>query len=60
MMILVLALIGFGIYYMVKEQKGTGFRSDGKTGPDETLRQRYATGEIDEETFIRMMKTIKG
>ncbi|MCF8019190.1 conserved protein of unknown function [Petrocella atlantisensis] len=60
MMLLVFALIGFGIYYMVKEQKVTGFRSDAKTGPEETLKQRYATGEIDEETFTRMMKTIKG
>ncbi|PKM67513.1 MAG: hypothetical protein CVU95_07325 [Firmicutes bacterium HGW-Firmicutes-2] len=60
MMMLVWVLIGFGIYYMIKEQKGTGFRSDGRTGPEETLKQRYATGEIDEETFIRMMKTIKG
>jgi len=60
MMILIWVLIGFGVYYMIKEQKGSGFRSDGKTGPEETLKQRYVTGEIDEETFNRMMKTIKG
>ncbi|MDF1616086.1 SHOCT domain-containing protein [Petrocella sp. FN5] len=60
MMILIWALIGFGIYYMIREQKGSGFGNDVKTSPEEVLKQRYATGEIDEETFIRMMKTIKG
>jgi len=60
MMIFIWVLIGFGIYYMLKEQRGTGFRSGGQSGPEEVLKQRYATGEIDEETFVRMMKTIKG
>ena len=60
MMMLVWVLIGFGVYYMIKEQKGSGFRSGDKTGPEETLKQRYVNGEIDEETFNRMLKTIKG
>lgn len=64
MMIFVWLLIGFGIYYFVRNNKSTKVFSNndstpaGRT-PEDILMERYASGEIDEATFMRMKETIK-
>ncbi len=54
--LLILALLGIGIYYFVKERDGRSRdeHASGGRGSDsalEVLRQRYARGEIDKAEF---------
>lgn len=60
MMILLWLVIGFGIYYIVTNDKHnfSGGLSH-KPRPEEILKQRYVNGEIDEDTFNRMLQTIR-
>jgi putative membrane protein len=58
-MLLFLALLGFLVYL--------GFRAlerwEGRKGKDEaleTLRLRYAKGELDEETFRQLKRELEG
>ena len=60
MMILTWLLIGLVIYYLFVHKDGQEFRSSHKKGPEEILRERYANGEIDAETFRNMKDVLKG
>lgn len=59
MMIFIWILIGFGIYFLLKNRGGTNYKIDHGTDPEETLKQRYINGEIDEEMYTRMLKIIR-
>ncbi len=57
MMILLFLAIGFAIYYFTTEDKNRYRRTTGKL-PIEMLKQRFVSGEIDEETYKRTMKVL--
>lgn len=59
MMIIFWVAIGFGIYYLLKNKKDIDLNLNHKAGPEEILKQRYVNGEIDEETYSKMLKTIR-
>ena len=50
-------LIGLGVvvYFLVKEKK---IDIGGKSEAEETLKRRYVSGEIDEETYLKMKEII--
>ncbi len=58
MMILVWALIGFAVYYLVTNSKPDESKNNNKKDPVEALKQRYVSGEIDEETYRRTLKVL--
>lgn len=58
MMMFIWLLLGFGIYYLVTNKNRANTRSTYSKTPEEILKERYAIGEIDEETFERMKKNI--
>lgn len=52
--LLILGLVGYGIYYFVKEREGASRGSKAEPVGDpalRVLRERYARGEIDAEEF---------
>ena len=59
MMILFLVLIGFGIYYFIKNDTNSYYSmNQKKKSPEEILKERFVNGEIDEETYLKMKKTL--
>lgn len=59
MMILIWALIGFAIYYLITENKDDSKnKNNTKKDPVEILKLRYVNGEIDEETYHRTRKVL--
>ena len=66
MMILVILGIGLIVYYMMNSDKSVARYSGGSFGntnnqqvnPMALLEMRYAKGEIDEETFLKMKATL--
>ncbi len=71
MMILVWVIVGFGLYYFMKNTNGnnTGNESSNnhsgccstnknKKSPEEILKERFVNGEIDEETYLKMKDTL--
>lgn len=59
MMILVWLIIGVGIYYMIKNNEVINSKTSKDKIAEEILKQRYVRGEIDDESYIKMMKIIK-
>lgn len=59
MMILILILFGFAIYYFLKDNKSFE-RKDNKASMDsiEILKLRYVNGEIDHETYKKMLEAL--
>lgn len=72
MMIIFWGIIGYVIYLAIRgnETSGrqtvfqsglSGFGSDSsKYNAEATLKSRYAKGEIDEDTYLRMLRNIRG
>ena len=58
-MILVWLIIGIGIYYMIKNNEVINNKTSKDKIAEEMLKQRYVRGEIDDESYIKMMKVIK-
>lgn len=58
MMILIWVLIGFAVYYFIKNNKADENRNKSKADPVEALKLRYINGEIDEETYRRTLKVL--
>jgi uncharacterized membrane protein len=58
MMILLWILIGFGIYYFIKDNRIVKEQNKKGKTPDDILRERYVNGEIDEAMFEKMKITI--
>jgi putative membrane protein len=59
MWLIVLILIGVGIYFLFQVSKSKG--SDGSINetPLDTLKKRYAKGEIDKDEFDRKKKDLE-
>jgi putative membrane protein len=55
--ILSAALIAIVVWAVLKTQSGQG---SGSESPEEILKRRYAKGEIDRETYQRMLTDLKG
>lgn len=49
-------LIGAIVWMVLSPRRGAGAARE---GPDEMLRRRYAEGEIDRETYQRMLADLK-
>jgi len=58
MMFLVIIGIGVLVYYSMNNNKVSQPSAASATRPLELLEMRYAKGEIDEETFLRMKSTL--
>lgn len=58
MMIFIWILVGLGIYYFLKNKNGESFQSGQRNSPVEVLKLRYANGEIDKETYIKILESI--
>ena len=58
MMFLVIIGIGVLVYYSMNNNKVSQPSAAPATRPLELLEMRYAKGEIDEETFLRMKSTL--
>ena len=61
MMIIIALLIGVLVYYLVtgKDNIQFGDKNEKKKSPVEVLKNRYANGEIDEETYRRMLTVLE-
>lgn len=60
MMILWVIVIGFVVYYVLKGDKsGIVVQKNDKASAMEVLDNRYAKGEIDEETYKKMKENLK-
>jgi putative membrane protein len=59
--ILVLVIVGFGIYWIFKgDKKCFTTSSEDKNSALDLLNDRFAKGEIDEDTYRKMKEVIKG
>ena len=58
MMILTWLLIGLVIYYLFVNKDGGELGLPNKKSPEEVLRERFANGEIDAETFKNMKEVL--
>ena len=56
MMYLPLLLIGGVVYDMYAQQNGSTIV---RKNPETILKERFARGEIDEATYLRMLETLK-
>lgn len=58
-MIFIWIVIGLLIYYMYKNNTQTSIDAPKRSNAEEILKERYVSGEIDDETYEKMKKTIK-
>ena len=59
MMILLWIIIGFAVYYLMRNNAGGCCSTkQNKKDPEEILKERFAKGEIDEETYLKMKEAL--
>ena len=59
MMILIWIIVGFGIYYFLKNNTSSCCSTNkNQKSPEEILKERFVNGEIDEETYLKMKNTL--
>ncbi len=58
MMFLFWIIIGFGIYYLYTNRDQSANAGNRQSAEDK-LKERYVNGEIDTETYQRMLKTLR-
>ena len=58
-MMFIWLIIGLFIYYLYKNKSEVNINTRKTDSAAEILKQRYVKGEIDDETFERMMKNLK-
>lgn len=58
MMIFIVLIIGFGIYYIYKNSGNVNLNRYNEKNSEEVLKLRYVDGEIDDETYKRMLKIL--
>lgn len=58
-MFLFFVLLLVGGYYLLHHSENFACHRVKSENAEEILKQRYVAGEIDEETYDRMMKTIR-
>ena len=56
MMIILILMIGFAFYYVSKSNGNVD--SNHRKNSVEVSKERYANGEIDDETYKKMLKVI--
>ena len=59
MMIIFWVLLGVGIYYVLKGNGKIDIGKSGQSDAEAVLKQRYVNGEIDDETYSQMLKTLR-
>ncbi len=59
MWLIVLVLVGVGIYLLLQVSKSKGFGGSIIETPLDILKKRYAKGEIDKEEFDRKKNDLK-
>jgi uncharacterized membrane protein len=57
MMFIPLIIIGVVLYYIFKGNSGLPIQNGNRT--EDILNERFATGEIDEQTYLQMKETLK-
>jgi uncharacterized membrane protein len=58
MFIGLLILLGVGAYFLFFSKNAPKAQFSSQKSAEETLKERYVNGEIDEETFIKMKETL--
>ncbi len=58
MMLLFWLVIGFGIYYLFTN-RDEEIRSEGQPTAEDKLKERFVNGDLDTETYQRMLKTLR-
>lgn len=58
-MLFIWVVIGLVIYYLYKNSANQNIRHERGNSAESILKQRYVKGEIDDETFDKMMRIIK-
>ncbi len=58
-MLLIWVVIGLIIYYLYKNNENLNIKHERESSAEAILKQRYVKGEIDDDTFEKMMKIIK-
>ncbi|WP_205665734.1 SHOCT domain-containing protein [Anoxybacter fermentans] len=58
-MLLFWGAVIFGIFYLIRSSDSLFKRDSEKNKPLEILKERYARGEIDKETFLKMKEDLK-
>ncbi|EST11541.1 SHOCT domain-containing protein [Sporolactobacillus laevolacticus] len=58
-MFLVVILILVGGYFLFRQTGSNRFSQAKTSNAEEILKQRFVSGEIDEDTYNRMLKTIR-
>ena len=56
---LLFVIIILAIVYSVVKPHGLRFNPINTNEAEETLKKRFVSGEIDEETYLRMLKTLR-
>lgn len=59
MFIPILLLVGVVIYFLVINKNSTNFKFSGRKTSEDILKERFANGEIDEETYLKMKETLR-
>ncbi|MFC1882608.1 SHOCT domain-containing protein [Thermodesulfobacteriota bacterium] len=59
MWLIILVLVGIGVYFLLQVFKSKGSSGSIIETPSDILKQRYAKGEIDKEEFDRKKKDLK-
>ncbi len=60
MYILLLLLIGVIVYFVIVNKNKTSFNLPGRKSPEDILNERFANGEIDEQTYRKMKEALRG
>ncbi len=53
-------LVAFVIWLVVRDTSTAGSKPSAPPSAEDTLRQRYAAGELDEEEFSRRLQVLRG
>lgn len=56
--LLLIVVVIAAVYFLAKPQ-GHRFHQFQNDEAEETLKKRFVSGEIDEETYLRMLKTLR-
>ena len=59
MMIIIWVLLGVGVYYVLKSSGKIDIGKNSQPDAEAVLKQRYVNGEIDDETYSKMLKTLR-
>ena len=58
-MLLLLAIIIFGLVYLHKKSDHACPKNSEISFAEEIIKKRYINGEIDDETYIKMLKNVR-